>query len=170
MRASRGLKCTSEEGLLLIPLWNYYKCDIITLFAIPPCITKLKRRQTKTTEIKTIFSHQTPSSYLILLFIIWQTQSQANPCALIGSFSVRILQYGQTCPKSSFYAPLRATQSRFRPTELRKKRTFEKVYSTDCFHGNGPICVFLFRSNAGKFKICNQNSEKRKCEYCHSSH
>ena len=39
--------------------------------------------------------------------------------------------------------------------------------STDRFHGNGPIRVFLFRSKAGKFKICNQNSEK--CECCHSS-
>ena len=29
-----------------------------------------------------------------MLFIIWQTQSLANPRALIGSFSVRILQYG----------------------------------------------------------------------------
>ena len=42
--------------------------------------------------------------------------------------------------------------------------------STDRFHGNGPIRVFLFWSKAGKFKICNQNSEKKKCEYCHSSH
>ena len=32
--------------------------------------------------------------------------------------------------------------------------------STDRFHGNGPIRVFLFWSAAGKFKICNQNSEK----------
>ena len=30
----------------------------------------------------------------ISVFIIWQSQSSANPCALIGSFSVRILQYG----------------------------------------------------------------------------
>ena len=30
---------------------------------------------------------------------------------------------------------------------------------TDRFHGNGPIGVFLFWSEAGKFKICNQNSE-----------
>ena len=30
--------------------------------------------------------------------------------------------------------------------------------------------VFLFWSEAGKFKICNQNSEaKKNCEYCHSS-
>ena len=41
------------------------------------------------------------SDYLLLvnLFVViwlskWQTQSSANPCALIGSFSVRILQYG----------------------------------------------------------------------------
>ena len=33
--------------------------------------------------------------------------------------------------------------------------------STDCFHGNGPIWVFLFWSKAGKFKICNQDSEKK---------
>ena len=33
--------------------------------------------------------------------------------------------------------------------------------STDRFHGNGPIRVFLFWSKAGKFKICNQNSEKK---------
>ena len=32
--------------------------------------------------------------------------------------------------------------------------------STGCFLGNGPICVFLFWSKAGKFKICNQDSEK----------
>ena len=32
--------------------------------------------------------------------------------------------------------------------------------STDRFHGNGPTHVFLFWSEAGKFKICNQNSEK----------
>ena len=29
--------------------------------------------------------------------------------------------------------------------------------------------VFLFWSEAGKFKICNQNSKKKNCEYCHSS-
>ena len=40
--------------------------------------------------------------------------------------------------------------------------------STDSFHGNGPSRVFLCWSKAGKFKICNQNSEKR-CEYCHFS-
>ena len=34
-------------------------------------------------------------------------------------------------------------------------------YSTDRFHGNGPIRVFLFWSKAGKFKICNQDSEKK---------
>ena len=33
--------------------------------------------------------------------------------------------------------------------------------STDRFHGNGPIRVFLFWSEAGKFKICNQNMEKK---------
>ena len=33
--------------------------------------------------------------------------------------------------------------------------------STDRFHGNGPTRVFLFWSEAGKFKICNQNSEKK---------
>ena len=32
-----------------------------------------------------------------------------------------------------------------------------------------PTRVFLFWSEAGKFKICNQNSEKKNCEYCHSS-
>ena len=41
--------------------------------------------------------------------------------------------------------------------------------STDRFHGNGPIRVFLFWSKAGKFNICNQDSEK-KCENGHSSH
>ena len=30
--------------------------------------------------------------------------------------------------------------------------------------------IFLFWGEPGKFKICNQNSEKKKCEYCHSSH
>ena len=41
--------------------------------------------------------------------------------------------------------------------------------STDRFHGNGPTHVFLFWSEGGKFKICNQNSKKQKnCEYCHS--
>ena len=30
------------------------------------------------------------------------------------------------------------------------------------FHGNGPNPVFLFWSEAGKFKICYQNSEKKK--------
>ena len=33
--------------------------------------------------------------------------------------------------------------------------------STDRFHGNGPSRVFLCWSKAGKFKICNQNSEKK---------
>ena len=41
--------------------------------------------------------------------------------------------------------------------------------TTDRFHGNDPIRVFLFWSKVGKFKICNQNS-KKKSEYCHSSH
>ena len=40
--------------------------------------------------------------------------------------------------------------------------------STDCFHGNVPIHVFLFWSKEGKFKICRQ--WKKKCENCHSSH
>ena len=40
--------------------------------------------------------------------------------------------------------------------------------STDRFHENGPTHIFLFWSEAGKFKICNQNSEKNR-EYCHSS-
>ena len=31
---------------------------------------------------------------IIIVIIIWQSQSKANPCALIGSFSVRTLQYG----------------------------------------------------------------------------
>ena len=39
--------------------------------------------------------------------------------------------------------------------------------STDRFHGNGPIRVFLFWSKAGKFNICNQDSKKK---VCHSSH
>ena len=42
--------------------------------------------------------------------------------------------------------------------------------STDRFHGNGPIHVFLFWSKAGKFNICNSDSEKKNCEICHSSH
>ena len=29
-------------------------------------------------------------------------------------------------------------------------------------------CILSW-SKAGKFKICNQNSEKKNCEYCHSS-
>ena len=33
--------------------------------------------------------------------------------------------------------------------------------STDRLHGNGPIRVFLFWSKAGKFNICNQDSEKK---------
>ena len=41
--------------------------------------------------------------------------------------------------------------------------------STDRFHGNGPIRVFLFWSKAGKFNICNQDSEK-KVRNCYSSH
>ena len=36
------------------------------------------------------------------------------------------------------------------------------------FPWKGPIPVFLFWSEAGKFNICNQDSEK-KCENCHSS-
>ena len=32
--------------------------------------------------------------------------------------------------------------------------------STDRFHGNSPIRVFLLWSEAGKFKICNQNRKK----------
>ena len=40
--------------------------------------------------------------------------------------------------------------------------------STDRFHGNGLTHVFLFWSEADKFKVCNQNS-KKSCEYCHSS-
>ena len=32
--------------------------------------------------------------YSYIIIIIRQTQSSANPCVLIGSFSVRILQYG----------------------------------------------------------------------------
>ena len=31
----------------------------------------------------------------------------------------------------------------------------------DRFHGNGPIRVFLSWSEAGKFKICHQNSKKK---------
>jgi len=34
------------------------------------------------------------SSFCWTPIIIWQTQSQAHPCTLIGSFLVRILQYG----------------------------------------------------------------------------
>ena len=37
--------------------------------------------------------------------------------------------------------------------------------STDRFCGNGPTRVFLFWSEAGKFKTAKKN-----CEYCHSSH
>ena len=33
------------------------------------------------------------TTIIIITIIIWQSQSWANPCALIGSFSVRILQY-----------------------------------------------------------------------------
>ena len=33
--------------------------------------------------------------------------------------------------------------------------------STDHFHGNGPIRVFLFWSKAGKFNVCNQDSENK---------
>ena len=32
------------------------------------------------------------------------------------------------------------------------------------------IHVFLFWSKAGKFNICNQDSEKKRCENCHYSH
>ena len=55
-------------------------------------------------------------------FIIWQSQSYANPCALIGSFSVGVLQYG--------------------PFPWRSKPRISVL------------------SKAGKYKICNQNSEK----------
>jgi len=41
--------------------------------------------------------------------------------------------------------------------------------STDRFHGNGPIRVFLFLSEAGKFKFATKTANK-KCECCHSSH
>ena len=58
------------------------------------------------------------TTIITITIIIWQSQSWANPCALIGSFSVGILQYG-------------------------------------------PSLVVLFWSKAGKFKICNQNSEKK---------
>ena len=41
--------------------------------------------------------------------------------------------------------------------------------SKDRFHGNGPTRVFLRWSEAGKFRICNQNSENKKsCKYCNS--
>ena len=33
--------------------------------------------------------------------------------------------------------------------------------STDRFYRNGPICVFVFWSKAGKFNICNQDSKKK---------
>ena len=44
-----------------------------------------------------IFSSKTLEStmYVIRALIIWQSQSWANPSALIGSFSVEILQYGR---------------------------------------------------------------------------
>ena len=65
--------------------------------------------------------------YFILIILYYY---MANPCARIGSFSVRIFQ---------------------RTVSM---ETVQSVY---------------FWSEAGKFKICNQNS-KRKCEHCHSSH
>ena len=39
--------------------------------------------------------------------------------------------------------------------------------STDRFHGNDPMRVFLFWSEAGKFKICNQN---RRRTFLNASH
>ena len=40
--------------------------------------------------------------------------------------------------------------------------SWSRFCSTDRFHGNGQTRVFLFWSKAGKFKICNQNSKKKK--------
>ena len=65
--------------------------------------------------------------YFILIILYYY---MANPCALIGSFSVRIFQ---------------------RTVSM---ETVQSVY---------------FWSEAGKFRICDQNS-KRKSEHCHSSH
>jgi len=70
-------------------------------------------------------------------------------------FYYAILLYGKPSPRQIPVLWLVLSQSVF--------------CSTDRFHGNGPICVFLFWSKAGKFNICNQGSEK-KCENCHSSH
>ena len=69
-----------------------------------------------------------------MIIIIWQTQSLADPCALIGSFSVRILHYG----------PVPCME------------TVQSVY-------------FCFEAKPANSKFANK-TEKKKCEYCHSSH
>ena len=54
--------------------------------------------------------------------IIWQTQSSANPCALIGSFSVRILQYMYFCFEA------KPANSKFATKSAKKK--FEYCHSS----------------------------------------
>ena len=70
---------------------------------------------------------------LISNIIIWQTQSWANPCALIGSFSVKILQYGPFPWKRSnlcIFVLERSQQIQNLQPKQRKKKPFEYCHSS----------------------------------------
>ena len=65
-----------------------------------------------------------------LMQVIWQThdQSNANPCALIGSFSVRILHgNGPTCV---FFFGAKPANSKF-ATKPAKKKSYEYCHSLE---------------------------------------
>ena len=74
----------------------------------------------------------------LTIFIICQTQSYANPCALIGSFSVRILHgNGPTCV---FLFVAKPANSKFATKTAKKKKLW--ILSFFRLH-----CLLIFHSS-----------------------
>ena len=86
-----GRHCYLREIFEL--LFKFKRTRTLTIFG-DYGILALDKYTIMAKPIKSLEFHYPMIQFLISRFIIWQTQSLANPCALTGSFLVRILQYG----------------------------------------------------------------------------
>ena len=78
-------------------------------------------------------------------------------------FQMQVTRNHVSCRPGPFRMPwpIWQTHSYANPCALLGFFSRSGFCSTDRFHGNGLTRVFLFWSEAGKFKICNQISDKK---------
>ena len=87
----KSLLKLQNTGPLISMLLKVKSCYIVMCLVLQELLTKFACTDPYCPEFCTCSERLT---IVVNIIIIWQTQSLANPCALIGSFSVRILQSG----------------------------------------------------------------------------